>query len=385
MVLPIFIVLLLLLTTYTLGLTEKNHERNLIVGGTVTPEERYKYTVALHDGISSYCGGSLISKSVVLTAAHCVAFDMNFTVIIGRHNITNAVIGDDVTVAEKVLYPTYDLKKSDENDIALVFLARPTTADVDIVHLNTNDDIPIAGSDVTYLGWGEMDSNSSTTNTSDVLREVQTTVITNEQCESAEGIVVDLNITTSYKGLITDAMLCTFAIGKDSCQKDSGGPLILRGNDASEDIQVGIASWGVGCASNTFPGVTTRISHLYEWIKEVVCDKSTNAGPFFECGYEQTSHAAASTDDIHTLSIPQMPLAHETPYTDEGETVIPKAPIEIDIPVYEDDIDVDTAPIVIGNNFEGDTIRNGCHTATAILGVMLLFALILICDIINIF
>ena len=148
-------------------------------------------------------------------------FLQNFTVIIGRHNITNTDIGDDVTVAETVLYPTYDLKKSDENDIALVFLTRPTTADVDIVHLNTYHDIPIAGSDVTYLGWGEMDSNSSTTNTSDVLREVQTTVITNEQCESAEGIVVDMNITTSYDSLITDAMLCTFAIGKDSCQKDS--------------------------------------------------------------------------------------------------------------------------------------------------------------------
>ena len=111
---------------------------------------------------------------------------------------------------------------------------------------------------VTYLGWGEIDSDMATVNISATLREAETHVISNEQCEASEGIVDGTDSTASYNGLITDNMLCTFSVDKDSCQKDSGGPLISRGDDTSTDIQVGVASWGISCASDVFPGVAAR-------------------------------------------------------------------------------------------------------------------------------
>lgn len=71
-----------------------------------------------------------------------------------------------------------------------------------------------------------------------------------------------------YSGVaeITDRMICAGTTGKDSCTDDSGGPLVLN-----NITQVGIVSWGIGCAEPNFPGVYTNLANpgIQEWIKNV--------------------------------------------------------------------------------------------------------------------
>jgi secreted trypsin-like serine protease len=88
---------------------------------------------------------------------------------------------------------------------------------------------------------------------------------------------------------------------------DLGGPLIIPGASASEDVQVGIVSWSYGCAWDGSPGVYARVSDEFNWIKKHVCQESSSP-PNDLCA--ETSYAptpTATTLSPSTTIFPTLP------------------------------------------------------------------------------
>lgn len=234
-----------------------------IVGGNHVQVGRYPYQVALSmtcSGCTQFCGGTLIAKDIVLSAAHCANYGK--FALIGRHDLSAEEAGaESIFIRKQIVHPGYRSDTMD-NDIMLLKLDRPSQYTP--VQLDYGDENITEGTDVITMGWG---TTSEGGKSSDILQEVELDIVPNDVCDGQY---------TNYR--ITDSMLCAARSGKDSCQGDSGGPLIIAGSNATEDVQIGVVSWGIGCARDSFSGVYARVSQYRDFIDCVLADANNNCG-----------------------------------------------------------------------------------------------------------
>ena len=227
-----------------------------IVGGVEAQRGAWPGTVALYKGSSQVCGGSLVAASWVVTAAHCVSAGSTTggisRIVVGRHRLSSSE-GEAITVKRAIRHPRYNSSRYD-NDIALLELTRPAVSPRTKVVRTEQLGAVAPNANVTVVGWGATREGGSS---SDVLREVSVPIIANPTCRTYSG----------YSS-VTDNMICAgFTSGaRDSCQGDSGGPLFLL--VGAEKLQVGVVSWGIGCARARAPGVYTRLGNYLAWMKE---------------------------------------------------------------------------------------------------------------------
>lgn len=103
----------------------------------------------------------------------------------------------------------------------------------------------------TVAGWGAVKSEGSQSN---VAKKTFVKVLSQEECKHASVIGRHLEKDN----------LCAYGEGTDSCQGDSGGPLMW--NVSSRYEQIGVVSWGIGCATKDAPGVYSRVTEFLDWI-----------------------------------------------------------------------------------------------------------------------
>jgi len=233
-----------------------------VVGGELARLGEHPWIVSLAldgypAGAAHFCGGSLINENWVLTAAHCVE-DMaagSIRLHAGSNDLQKG--GQLRNVTRIVIHEDWD-DRTNENDIALLQVTSPFDFEANhistINYLETVADHETQAADgelLSVIGWGH--TQEGATRTERLLRKVTVPVIRTETCNR------------NYSGTVLDGMFCSGIGGKDSCQGDSGGPISTLSDDPQ---QVGIVSWGYGCARTNYPGVYTRLADYSSWIDE---------------------------------------------------------------------------------------------------------------------
>ncbi|XP_058808167.1 trypsin-1-like [Phymastichus coffea] len=230
-----------------------NKPPSRIVGGRETSIEEHPWQVSLQAYGFHFCGGSIISEKVILTAGHCTQSypAKMMTVRVGSSRTAEG--GALLQVDEIVRHENFKINMFGipENDVAILKLKTPVTLG------KTTQPIPlfdlaeeaIEGSLATISGWGATVEGG---NAPASLRTVDVPIVTKTVCGRA------------YQnwGGIPEGQICAAYPqgGKDTCQGDSGGPLVIAGR------QAGIVSWGNGCARKGYPGVYTEIAAVRDWI-----------------------------------------------------------------------------------------------------------------------
>jgi len=254
------------------GALDEFVEKHFIIGGQPVERNTYPWMAALTYNADAelvqrqFCGGSVIADQWVLTAAHCL-FDSSgtqvptnaFKVAINATNLNDTGV-PELDVANIYIHPEYNHNGSNpHSDIALIELAQPSG--VTPITLSTKPTEKLIGLQATAIGWGAVDnSNPAAPKFPIWLHHVDVPIVSMEVCNAPE----------SYADNILVNQLCAgYAEGlRDSCVGDSGGPLIATYEGVVQ--QVGVVSFGYGCALPNFYGIYTDIPYFIGWINQYV-------------------------------------------------------------------------------------------------------------------
>ncbi|KAG8452121.1 hypothetical protein GDO86_004061 [Hymenochirus boettgeri] len=241
--------------------TEEDNENARIVGGRdCNLGECPWQAILVSDKNEVFCGGTILSKDIILTAAHCINQTKYFKVVVGKLNILKNESIESTHKVEKIIVHPRFVKLTYDYDIAVIKLR-------DYINF-TDNIIPACIPDPDFADQVLMNEPAAMVSGFGRLHErgvqakklqmLQVPYIKRHRCIE------------SSTHVITENMFCAgFEVEvKDACQGDSGGPHVTPYKDVF--FVTGVVSWGEGCAQKGKFGVYTKISKLHKWLKAVL-------------------------------------------------------------------------------------------------------------------
>ncbi|XP_008193161.1 chymotrypsin-like proteinase 5B precursor isoform X1 [Tribolium castaneum] len=227
-----------------------------VVGGSTAKPGQFPFIISLRAGGNSHiCGGSIIAKDWVVTAAHCVAGGQPpaYTVVAGSNQL-DSPNATRIAVQKIIVHPDWNPSLI-TNDVALLKLATPIRESEFIQIISLESQNVDAVRNCTLIGWGRTSYPGSIPNDLQFLDLVS---LPFTECKDRWASINPVYPTE----------ICTFTkSGEGACHGDSGGPLIDE--TKKNPVLIALVSWGSPCARG-MPDVYTRVSSFYQWITKTI-------------------------------------------------------------------------------------------------------------------
>ncbi|XP_061402940.1 uncharacterized protein LOC133338851 [Musca vetustissima] len=247
---------------------EYAHPEERVINGSIAKRGRHPWQATIRTrgrgGISSHwCGAVIISKKLILTAAHCLAGypKGSYFVRVGDHYANIAESSEiDSNIENWYIHERFREEKHMNNDIALILLKNALRFNdyVQPICLPEKGSLLQANRMCTISGWGSIKSGTSTP--SNILRAAEVPILPDDVCHRK-------NV---YGNAMSEGMFCAGYLDEnvDACDGDSGGPLVC--SDEGGETLYGIISWGQHCGYANHPGVYVRVEKYIDWIYEKI-------------------------------------------------------------------------------------------------------------------
>jgi len=243
----------------------QDHSGLQMVGGEEVTPHSVPWQVSVHhdrgSGFHHFCGGTLVDKMFVITAAHCTDEDAadKMRVVLGDHSLTEND-GKEQTINVAKIMPHEDFHFGPiRNDISILALESPVdlsdgTAALLRLPPFQREDYKEGGRG-TVTGWG---AEKVWGHCVDKLHGVTIDLQSDETCQQYWG---------SEFG---EQQLCIGNLmpGAGPCNGDSGGPVACTDDEGL--YHCGIVSFGKDCSASFIPDVYTQVSYFRNWIDEKI-------------------------------------------------------------------------------------------------------------------
>ncbi|KAH8364702.1 hypothetical protein KR084_010240 [Drosophila pseudotakahashii] len=217
-------------------------------------------------GDNHFCGGVIISRTYIMTSAHC-AMDKRkiihrsrvLLIVAGTANRLKYRSGLTVHIPVKKVFVPEEFTVLNTNNLALMLLAKKLPLDnprVGVINLPTAD--PEPGVNYTVLGWGRVFKGGPMA--SNILH-IDVELLPREICE---------NKLHTFKEEMMCAGNLNNSLDENPCAGDTGSPLILN------DTVFGVVTYRIGCGSRTLPSVYTNVYIHLNWIKDIMAKNQGN-------------------------------------------------------------------------------------------------------------
>lgn len=239
--------------SFATGRIIKGHEAN---------RHAAPYIVSLSKNAKKHahmCGGTLLDKSWVLTAGHCISKPIGMGVAAGLHERAN--FDEDVQTREVDFGKVHELFAGNVGpyDIAILHVSKPFEFNIFVQSAALPFYQEVHSGEMHLYGWGQPKAYVLTASKS--LQTVETEIVEWKKCKS----ILPPNAPLYESNLCSDSM----DKGISACNGDSGGPLVLEKAGTSSEL-VGIVSWGyIPCGYANKPSIYTRVSDYIPWIHKI--------------------------------------------------------------------------------------------------------------------